>query len=97
MNNIIQTRYGFAGACIGFGASAVGVCHVCPAASKIIAAFAIASFAVCALTFLAEAIDEKRNESAPVETEQAQYEKIFDDLSIAENLGLVKKGGSDES
>lgn len=96
MNNIIQTRYGFAGACIGFGASAVGVCHVCPAVSKIIAAFAIASFAVCALTFLAEAIDEKRNESAPAETEQARYEKKFDNLSIAENPGLVKEGGSDE-
>lgn len=97
MNDLHEIRISFAGACVGFGSSAVGACHVCPSLAKILAIFAAASFAVIALTFIAEGILDKRNEPAPTEAGQARYENIFgDSISIAENLGLVKEGGRDD-
>ena len=94
MNDIKEIRYGCAGTCFGFGASAVGIWGLAPAIARMLGFFAGVAFLVCALTFLAEAILEKKEEPAPLQSEQAQpkvkaKEKYYDDYSIAENLGIV--------
>lgn len=93
MNDIKEIRYGCAGASFGFGASAVGICDIAPPIARMLGFFAGVAFLVCAITFFVEAALEKKNEPTPLQSEQAQpkenIEKIYDDYSIAENLGLV--------
>lgn len=101
MNDIKEIRYGCAGTCFGFGASAVGIWDLAPAIARMLGFFAGVAFLVCTLTFLAEAILEKKSEPAPLQSEQAQHkvtkrENHYDDYSIAENLGLVNSIESQE-
>lgn len=92
ISEIVKIRYGCAGTCFGFGASAVGICDIAPAIARLLGFFAGVAFMVCTVTFFAEVLleKEKKNEPDPAETEQTRHKrKIYDDSSIAENLGLV--------